>query len=657
MSYKAIYTSTLLLLFGFILGASLLLVAQPSWTAPTPVPTSTEWVIVPSYPTFTATPVTQLPPNCIGGYGVQLVSAPLFPAAAPPLPSPDGLSSVYTEAGNVYLESEGRAPITLQDGGTFAGSLDIFGHWSPDGRYLAWVDSYQFVLTVIEAAAGSRTVVAQLEFPSAFLGWSPDGRYLAYNQHYLSDITVWGIDQQRVTYTSAVPGRDWLIQYGLFWSPDGDWLIFSWRDNSHIGQGQDAPHGFTLAAAGGSSVHDILLTDQTQPAEPFRQQVIWSPGGAAFALTYLQFAADQYLETVQVYGIDGVLLGDVSTPIVQPVYSDLMLWTTDWTAVKWSSDGQSLTYIRPVESQHFALLGFDLDTDKFVTLTSDLDRPPFPAPAGDYIALYHGFDQPFSVDVLDTLSKQLVPLVSGASDSGDPDWSPDGQWIAAVWAAGEGSDRRVFLSWMRPDGSQRHDLDASFRDVTDLRWISNQELAYLAWRGDEANIEIVNLFSGEQRALPDTFSQVTDFALDSDADTLSFWWVTAAGERGRDTYDFAGTRLNRLYYDLDLELPRREFWSPDGTIVAIKVGALYNRGISAEALVLAFADGRPPILLRSGLSGLGDPLWSPDSASLTFTQSRDRSPASLHRVDTSGINQWEYAPFESGWIIDWTACE
>jgi Tol biopolymer transport system component len=650
MRRKSLYGLFLFLVFGFVLGASLTLIAQTSFV-PIPTPEPTPWPTMPPYPTNTPMVDTQLPANCYEGYQLQWVSN-VGSYYEMELPSPDGQSILYSEAGNVYLKTAGKPPMPIENDGTFGGDLPTFGYWSPNSRYLAWIRPLTNLVMVMDADGNHLRQIQQVEFPAAFLGWSPDSTHVALQQHYLSDVTVWTLDGVR---TFATSNPDLLIQYSPFWSPDGNWLVINWRDNSGLAEGKPSPTGFTLAAADGSTSYDIQLSDGVE-SEPFRHQVAWSSDSRMFSINYLQYT-DRYIETVNVYDTEGNLQGELSTEITDPVYSGLSLWSSDWSPVHWSSDGQIVTYIRPVAMDQFDLMSLDVTEGEFKPLAQNLDRPPFYASGMDYLAAYEGQERPFSIDILEVSGENHVPLVTDASDAGNPDWSPSGEWVAAVWATGNGESRRVFLSWMHPDGTGRQDMDADFRDVRDLRWITGEsELAYIAWRGDEASIEIADTETGTRRTLAEGFTQIADFTYDVKTYTLSFWWQNAKGERGKDIYRLDRTRSGRILYNADLERPRKEFWSPDREMVAIKVGTLFYRGISDEHLILAFTDGREPLLIRSGLSGLGDPIWSPDGQSLAFTQSRGRSDAALHRVNTSGINLWEYTPYPVGRTLEWEGC-
>jgi len=143
---------------------------------------------------------------------------------------------------------------------------------------------------------------------------------------------------------------------------------------------------------------------------------------------------------------------------------------------------------------------------------------------------------------------------------------------------------------------------------------------------------------------------------DASTNTLAFMWQTPEGAFGRDTYQPDGTRLSHTLMVGDMERPLKEFWSPDGQTVALKIGQLGYRGLYDEMLVLAYPDGRKPVLVRSGLAGLGDPLWSPDSRQLAFTQWTPNRSLTLEVVSSAGEQQYWTWNYQLSASLEWSAC-
>lgn len=638
-----------LLVVGFALCISLLVIVNNATepTTPTPFPTFTPT------PTLTLEPTPSLVENCpaIGsGYQLQIAGRPSFEEIA----SPDGTASVYADGQKVRLRHPG-GEIVLSES-IYPGGVSAFVFWSPDSEYVAYLTG-NAELKVIHADGDEARSIAQLDYPRAFVGWSPDGRHFALQEAFLHSLEIWNVDGQR-TYTTQGDGDLFVDPHGSQWSPDGQWFIYNWRNNARLPDGKFNPSGFTLAAADGSVKYDIELTGEDEPNEAFRRIYTWSPNNRAFTLHYLQNDGTDYRETVKIFSTDGRLIGETTGMIVQPVYSDMHLWTIDWSPIGWAEDEGAVGYIRPNLNGNFDLLTFDLNSQAWETLYTHLTKPALYSPVGGYAGIYQGEERPYSIHILNLSTGETIPLVANASDAGDPDWSPDGAWAAAVWAMGQGTDRQVFLSWMHPDGTDRHDLDADFRDVRDLRWLKSGELAYIAWRGDEASIEIVDTTTNARRTLVEGFYDIRDFTYHDETNTLSWRWRDSEGQIGKSAYQTDGEPVYTYRYLGDMERGVKEFWSPDGEMVALKIAPLGYRGFLGEDVVLAYTDGRDPVLVRSGLTGLGDPLWSPDSTAVAFSQWRGRpEPASLQVVNTDGINLWESTPFQTWWPIQWVECD
>jgi hypothetical protein len=107
-------------------------------------------------------------------------------------------------------------------------------------------------------------------------------------------------------------------------------------------------------------------------------------------------------------------------------------------------------------------------------------------------------------------------------------------------------------------------------------------------------------------------------------------------------------RLFRVVVEGDVSRSSELFFSPDRQVAAVKV-----RLPDQEKLALARTDGSPPVIARAGLSGLGDPLWSPDSRLVAFTQSGQRGPVTWQIVGADGQDVWSLPPARPGAEYVW----
>ncbi len=215
------------------------------------------------------------------------------------------------------------------------------------------------------------------------------------------------------------------------------------------------------------------------------------------------------------------------------------------------------------------------------------DDPTFDwSPSGKALVLMRVIDeqkQRFALVVQPLRGKQRVLVRTGPNDDAsaeeyEPDWSPDGRWIAYVNR--ENKQRRNGLTLIRPNGKNRHRIvlgqseEDTFDWSADGRWIAYEdapELDYILPNGN---------------------------------------WHKLASR-------FAGSLA----------------WSPDGKRLAYTVFAK-----SGGELVVAAGDGRGPKQLHLGTEAYlwQDPIWSPDSSRIAFGGSAGHDPIQLWVVGRDG---------------------
>ncbi|MBZ0274644.1 MAG: hypothetical protein K8I60_00785 [Anaerolineae bacterium] len=537
---------------------------------------------------------------------------------------------------------------------------------SPDGRYTAYMDGYGSGDLMIEPAGGTARPLLRLEYWQDFRAWSPDGEYVLVREsqeHYLS---LWSVTSGKRAF--ATTG---LYVSAYSWSPDSRWLAFLWRDDAAAAGGNTFPpaRGLTLAAVDGSAEYAFPIMGIGVPGDFRQNYIVWSPDSQSVAIQYYSGEYLTDLEKPGVFRVDGTAVPDVlrlSADLAETGLSESL-------PLIWSEDSRLLSFVTlrgNADSPEFNMTTYTPASGdgEVRVITANLLRAPFYAPDKQHVAVYEDALAQKTITVMQLDGANPTPLVSQAADAGDPDWSLDGRYVAAVWAAGNGDERQVRLTWMQPDGSGRQDVSGAFRDIRELRWMrSGAALAYLVWWGEAGNsIEIADTATGERHELVSRIDTITDIQYDPDSDILSWWWQDGSSW-GKDAFRSDGTPVYHLLAAGGFERqPRSEFWSPEGDVLALKLGRIrYGKGgpdaVNAdESLVLVYADGRLPVVVRSGLSGLGDPLWSPDGRYLAFTQSINRGPVSFEIITANGADVWrDAAPPEytfewlwtkSGWI-------
>jgi Tol biopolymer transport system component len=205
---------------------------------------------------------------------------------------------------------------------------------------------------------------------------------------------------------------------------------------------------------------------------------------------------------------------------------------------------------------------------------------------------------------------------------------------------------------MRDDDSVRLTLDDGFWDVRDLRWLNDgRSLAYIAKRREGYSLEVADLESGQTRTLLDRLDEVRELTYEDGLLRLAWRKGTKAA---LSAYDDSGESVYTLAWEDALQVSERLalFFSPDKQYAAIKTGDYYH-----EMLYLTRTDGSSGRTVRSELYGLGDPLWSPDSKMLAFTQSPVWSEMSLEVVTADGADLWRADSYPDAYHgLAWQRC-
>jgi Tol biopolymer transport system component len=546
--------------------------------------------------------------------------------------SPDGEKAAFLKpaarSARLFIEGTGASPAWVSDNVIFLEP----NSWSPDSQRLAYMiyenENSRVVITGVQP--GSPQAIIPVLSPT-FLSWSPDSAYIA--------LLEGNPLQRQLAFWSAPALRHTLISpnvtfvSGMAWSSAGHQLALVWQDTAQ-------ERWFSFVSPDHTDPTRIAL-----PKDSFDHRMAWSPDNRFVAVWY----HDEWPRwRIDIFGTQGeAYLRVTETAQVGGTLSQPM--------IVWSADGKAVTFVQAQGDQR-ALVVYRLGQPKPETLVGGLEKAPFFAPDQQRMAVYEHVAGKANIVLMDVDGQHRVPLVQDANDAGDPYWSLDGKTVVAVWATGQHDKRVVRLTWSHPDGSDLRTLDDGFWEVRDLRWLADgKALAYVARRSNGFSVETVDLHTSAITHLMGGLAQVTQLAQDARTGQITFWWRQPDGSVGYDAYKPDGQRVYRLRSSGQIDDGRRLFWSPDGRTAAIKLGARGN-----EMLQLVSRDGEARIV-RSGLAGLGDPLWSPDSWALAFTQVDKaiyNGNMTLEVVSAEGVDVRRFGEYRGVYAnLSWTRCD
>jgi len=545
--------------------------------------------------------------------------------------------------------------LTLQSG--LSGQIRVV--WSPDGEWLAAVwraADQEYYLGVFGPFPTTReslpfTYGARIEalpdVPEEVV-WSPDSRTLIYrailepNLHRLEVAT--GRRMETFIGDQSI--------FGPSWSPDGAYMALVTLGD---------PSQLVLIGPEGKATFYALETSVTDT------RFSWSPDSRHLALSYVQ-AWPYYAHRVLTVG-EGLrppfavtaLRGDAITGAV----------------LHWSPDSRTVAYSQERRGGDGGISSWDwmayhVAGGYSLVVADSLRSSPQPSPTDpNWVAIHQDVWGKQSLSVMNRDGSRRVDLITNADDMGDPYWSPDGRYIAAVWATGHGSRRVVRLMWARADGAEVRTLSEGLWDARDLRWLGGR-LVFVSVRGGADGrpifgLEWVDLASGKHGAWLAGREEIGNVRTLPDG-SLQLWW-RGDGLIGVEGYALDGTRQYRHILPAEglpsvagsvfqnelvsIEPPGapRLFPAPNGPAALIKIGELGNENLFLVGV------GQSAIPLRRGLSGLGDPLWSPDGQFFAFTQSINRAPITLEVVTVDGQNVPFPSPSQHTFArLEWSTC-
>jgi Tol biopolymer transport system component len=514
----------------------------------------------------------------------------------------DNTNSLYvysTTGGERLIQADIQAPFHF--------------HWSPDSHHMAyfWVRAQRGFLTVATPDGRDvRTIeLVDRDVYELFLhGWSPDGRYLLISNRVGTSrrFELWEADTLTV---HELPLYEWVAD--PLWSPSGRHLLYRLDPRTS----QMNPPSLALGLVDLQTLTEKQLPLSGQ-ADSLRLE--WSGDGQWLYAQY--FSAFPQMQ-VDVFGIDGREFRAVTLTEIPGLFSDQGV-------ARWIRGATQLVHIyQQGAGTPVSLRVFNPATGERLTLVDDMPRRFAPSPTDpNRIAVVERVDNRIRGVVMSADGSNRYTVFEGEGDFGDPDWSPNGQYVAFTWSRWIGPERFVNLSWLKVDGDWviGEFLD-TYTDIKELRWLPDNTLAFVGKR-NSAPYFAPYLIDLTTAAIRNGVSQlwlqeVWKVDLDPTNTLYRLWWTQWNGSRGMTAYNSAGHIQYQFRIGDPLPNPQalRMVIAPNGATAAIKLG--WER--RNEMLQLARGDGSWSPVIVSDLKGLGDPVWSPDSRLVAFTLAKN----------------------------------
>lgn len=454
--------------------------------------------------------------------------------------------------------------------------------WSPDGRTIAVVHSYDNRVMAVDVSSGRPRLLPVPIFTTAGIAWSPNGRQLVYGIEGADGTThLWvahadGRAPQRLT-----SGSHWDLSPA--WSPGGKRIAFRRLGDSLGGE-------IVTVRIDGRGVR--RLGRGGSPS--------WSPDGRRVVFS----SSSGTRSVIRIVDADGssrrTLVSDTRCDFGAPAWSRrgriafVAACDDGSSAIQAvAADGHNRRTLINGQFYSFSehVLSWSPDGTKFAYVTEGEVR----------VAAADGSD-----------GRSLFPLPAGATHA--PAWSPDGRRLAAeVWPATTSKPPELIDS-----------------PVGEPAW-SPDGRSLIGIRGEAGtDVVVIDLVSGDERLIyqDEGIGYVTleDPAWSPTGGLIAF----AVGDTGTLVlYDVGSGDFVPFAYRGP---GRHPAWSPDGRQLAFDTG-------SGQARLSIFTVGSNGAGARRIARDASQPAWSPDGRKIVFVRTVARGNTELFVMNADGSKQ------------------